>query len=114
MNEEISHSEIIELTLKQESLILFDRDKWQKIAYSTESIDRTKVADTIENAYKFIGKPIPKIIFCHSPGDALKRLGTLPIKGDIVEEVEEQFETVIFKELEEKLIDSQKYLYFCQ
>lgn len=63
MNEEISHSEIIELTLEQESLILFERDKWQKIAYSTESIVRTKVTDTIDNAYKFIGKPIPKIIY---------------------------------------------------
>ncbi|MEP0757783.1 DUF6745 domain-containing protein [Coleofasciculus sp. FACHB-T130] len=48
------------------------REKWRKIALSTEPIDRGKAAESVINAYDSIGKKAPKIIFSNSPYAALK------------------------------------------
>jgi hypothetical protein len=63
---------INELTPEQKALIPFYREKWQKIALSTERIDREKAAEAAKYAYKIMGFDEPKIIFYDSPHAALK------------------------------------------
>lgn len=58
---------ISELTPEQEALIPVYREKWRKIALSTERIDREKAAESVKAVYVFLGKPEPEIIFCNSP-----------------------------------------------
>ncbi|BAZ01942.1 hypothetical protein NIES37_59490 [Tolypothrix tenuis PCC 7101] len=63
---------IEKLTPEQEALIPVYRDKWRKIALSTERIDREKAASAVKAAYIASGKNAPKIIFSESPYVALK------------------------------------------
>ncbi|QIR38344.1 hypothetical protein HCG51_17620 [Tolypothrix sp. PCC 7910] len=63
---------IEKLTPEQEALIPVYRDKWRKIALSTERIDREKAAEAVKAAYIASGKNAPKIIFSESPYVALK------------------------------------------
>jgi hypothetical protein len=42
-------------------------DKWDKIVFSTQPIDRDKAAKAIKNAYKFLKLPAPELFFCSSP-----------------------------------------------
>ena len=58
---------IEKFTPEQEALIPFYREKWCKIMYSTEPIDREKAADAVKEAYLAIDEKEPKIIFCGSP-----------------------------------------------
>lgn len=54
---------IEKLTPEQEALIPVYREKWRKIAFSTERIDREKVTESVKAAYALIGISTPKIIF---------------------------------------------------
>ena len=71
---------IEKLTPEQEALILVYREKWLKIALSTERIDREKAAEAVKAAYVAIdfGYEQPEILFQESPYAAcnwlLKRL----------------------------------------
>ncbi|OUL24865.1 hypothetical protein [Nostoc sp. 106C] len=65
---------IEKLTPQQEALIPVYREKWQKIALSTERIDRKKAAEAVKAAYIAIGKNAPNIIFYESPYVALKSI----------------------------------------
>ncbi|MBV6621923.1 MAG: hypothetical protein KI793_03045 [Rivularia sp. (in: Bacteria)] len=63
---------IAKLTPEQEALIPVYREKWKKIALSTERIDRDKAAEAVKQAYEFIGKKEPIILFFESPYRALQ------------------------------------------
>ena len=67
--------QISQLTPEQEALIPVYREKWQKMAISTEPIHREKAANAIKAAYEAIALPEPEIIFYDSPYTALIKLG---------------------------------------
>ena len=60
-----------QLTEEQIDLIPVYRRKWQKIACSTERIDRERARLAIKKAYEFIDLAEPNIIFFSSPYEAL-------------------------------------------
>ncbi len=62
------------LTPEQEALMPVYREKWWKIALSTEPIDREKAAETVKAIYAAIGEKEPKIIFCDSFHAALNNV----------------------------------------
>ncbi|HEY9650501.1 MAG TPA: hypothetical protein V6C95_07550 [Coleofasciculaceae cyanobacterium] len=60
------------LTPEQEALIPVYRNKWRKIALSTEPIDKQKATEAVKAAYNLIRSPEPEIVFFDSPHAALK------------------------------------------
>ncbi|MBD0304272.1 MAG: hypothetical protein ICV85_19565, partial [Tolypothrix sp. T3-bin4] len=58
---------ITELNREQEALIPVIRDKWRRIALSTEAIDSSKASEAVKLAYAALGKKQPEIIICKSP-----------------------------------------------
>jgi hypothetical protein len=54
---------ITELTEEQEAMIAIYRDKWRRIAISTEPINHEKVAAVIKAAYAVSDYPEPEILF---------------------------------------------------
>ncbi len=69
----MSETQITKLTPEQEALIPVYREKWKKIALSTERIDRNKAAEAVELLYYLICKEKPKISFYESPYEALNQ-----------------------------------------
>ena len=65
---------ITELTPEQEALIPVYRDKWLKIALSTERIDKKKAAEAVNYFYQFIGEDEPELLFFDSPYGAFEEL----------------------------------------
>lgn len=63
---------IDKLTPEQEALIPVYREKWRKIAFSTERINHTKAIEAVKAGYAAIRKQQPEIIFCDSPYAGLK------------------------------------------
>ena len=43
------------------------QSKWQKVALSTDRINRKRAAATIKAVYAYANKPAPEILFCESP-----------------------------------------------
>lgn len=80
---------IEQLTPQQEALIPVYREKWRKIALSTERIDREKTVAAVQAAYHAIDYEPPEIIFQDSPDAAcqwmLKRLSPQFIKSYLQE-----------------------------
>ncbi|MBC1240295.1 hypothetical protein GNE10_24725 [Nostoc sp. 2RC] len=62
------------LTPEQEALIPVYREKWRKVAFSTERIDREKASEALKFAYTAFGFEVPKIIFCDSPYAAFSEI----------------------------------------
>ena len=54
---------ITQLTPEQEALIPDYREKWRKIALSTQRIDREKATEAIKAGYKLIGEDEPEVVF---------------------------------------------------
>jgi hypothetical protein len=54
-------------TLEEISLAKSYMDKWDKIVFSTQPIDRDRAAVVVKNAYKLIELPMPKLFFLPSP-----------------------------------------------
>jgi hypothetical protein len=77
----MSHEKIEKLTPEQKALIPVYREKWRKIALSTEPIDKEKAAEAVKNAYEMIGEEEPKIIFCDSPYSVFSYWENIPIGG---------------------------------
>lgn len=69
---------IEQLTPQQKALIPVYREKWRKIALSTEPIEREKAAESVRFAYAALGYKEPQIIICDSPRAAFDRI-FLPI-----------------------------------
>ncbi|HAX79294.1 MAG TPA: hypothetical protein DCY88_26590 [Cyanobacteria bacterium UBA11372] len=63
----MSQIKIEKLTPQQEALIGVYREKWRRIALSTDAIDPQKASKAVKAAYKFIRFGEPEIIFCDSP-----------------------------------------------
>nr|WP_242051178.1 hypothetical protein [Nostoc spongiaeforme] len=64
--------QIEKLTPEQAALISVYREKWRKIALSTERIDREKAAEAVNAVYEIMGFDEPQIVFFDSPYAALK------------------------------------------
>lgn len=69
---------INEITTAQADLIPVYREKWRRIALSTQPIDRQKAAESIlkaikaiQIAYTTIDLELPTIVFCNNPQSAL-------------------------------------------
>jgi hypothetical protein len=62
---------ITQLTPEQEALIPVYREKWLRIAFSTERIDRQKATEAIKTAYLAIGVKEPALLFFDSPYEGL-------------------------------------------
>ncbi|NES86526.1 MAG: hypothetical protein F6K10_37090 [Moorea sp. SIO2B7] len=72
------------------------REKWRRIAFSTESINLYQAKEAIKAAYALIGEPEPEIHFCGSPylvvksfsdyfllffiGNRLRKIAGLPLR----------------------------------
>ena len=65
---------ITELTPEQEALIPVYKDKWLKIALSTQKIDKKKAAEAIKDFYQFIDEDEPEILSFDSPYETCKEL----------------------------------------
>lgn len=70
---------ISELTPEQEALILVYREKWRKIALSTERIDKEKAAVAVRLVYAAMREQEPEIIFVDSLYGAMKCVNQLDI-----------------------------------
>ena len=58
---------LYKLTPEQEELIPFYRNKWRRIALSSEPIARDRAKEAIKEAYATMGKAEPEILFFPSP-----------------------------------------------
>ncbi|MEH1778640.1 MAG: hypothetical protein V7L26_05745 [Nostoc sp.] len=65
---------IEKLTPEEEALIPVYREKWLKIALSTERIDREKASEALKVAYAAFGFEVPEIVFCASPYAAFSQI----------------------------------------
>ncbi|WP_199338650.1 MULTISPECIES: hypothetical protein [Nostoc] len=65
---------ITELTEEQEAMIAIYRDKWRRIAISTEPINHEKVAAVIKAAYAVSNYPEPEILFYSNPMIAIQKV----------------------------------------
>ncbi|MBD2194237.1 MULTISPECIES: DUF6745 domain-containing protein [Calothrix] len=88
---------IEKLTPQHEALIPVYREKWRKIALSTERINRDKAAEVVETVYLFAGKKLPQIIFCNSPYQAITEMLLLnssqnKLENNLVDSVEDLIE----------------------
>lgn len=63
----MSPTKIASLTPEQEVLIPVYREKWLRIALSTERLDRQKATEAVKVTYANMGFPEPDILFCNSP-----------------------------------------------
>ena len=65
--------------LTEEDLELVDKfkEKWESIAFSTDSIDKEKATSAVKELYKFLGLEEPKIIFVPSPEEMFKQVDKL-------------------------------------
>ncbi|UBF25037.1 hypothetical protein K9N68_25875 [Kovacikia minuta CCNUW1] len=67
-------AQIETLTPEQETLIPIYREKWRKIALSTEPIDQGEVAAVIGRLYSIIAETEPEILFFDSPFTTISKL----------------------------------------
>lgn len=93
---------ITHLTPEQEALIPVYREKWRKIAISTEPIDRQKATEAVKAAYTAISRQEPEILFCDSPDAAHEMYCKL--SSNTSSDLEDEF----WKELVEQLWDEQR------
>lgn len=115
----MTQQKIEKLTPEQEALVPVYREKWRKIALSTERIDRDKATEVIGNLYSSIDKEKPKIIFYESPCSALystevnqihyslrSELGrqATPI-GSLWDQIRNQFSENVWNQLSEDIND---------
>ena len=94
---------ISELTPEQEALIPVYREKWRKIALSTERIDREKAAEAVKTAYTAIRKQEPEIIFCDSPYAGLKIVIHKQLKQRLNTEFRNQLFNPLINEVRRKV-----------
>ncbi|MBD2185100.1 hypothetical protein [Planktothrix sp. FACHB-1355] len=98
----MSQTKIEKLTPQQEALIPVYREKWRKIALSTEAIDRQKAANSIKVAYELIGYQEPEIIFCDSPF-VLCNTVVSQLESELWSQLESQLERHLWSQLENQL-----------
>lgn len=96
----MSQEKIEKLTPEQEALIPVYLEKWRKIAFSTEPIDKEKAAEAVKEAYTLIGRKEPKILFCKSPYAANRKWERIWRQQP---QILEQLSSDVSRELEDKL-----------
>ncbi len=114
----MSERKIEKLTPEQEALIPVYREKWRKIALSTEPINREKAAEAVKKAYTSTRNKEIEVFFYDSPGAAFRELSKklyhqvcqsqLPDLDSIwlsllYDDIEHQLNKELFKELNEQL-----------
>ncbi|WP_414623908.1 hypothetical protein [Calothrix sp. CCY 0018] len=57
---------IAQLSPEQQALIPVYKEKWRKIARSTQRIDKEKAAESVKAAFELIGETEPKVYFFDS------------------------------------------------
>jgi hypothetical protein len=83
-------------TQEEIDLTNFYLDKWDKILYSTQPVDRSKAEKAVLDAYRHIGLSIPEILFLTSPSPeqvsllrSKNRRGTIALKRCLVNRLSE-------------------------
>ena len=71
------NSIITELPPEQQELIPVYREKWRKIALSTERVDEEKATEAIKAAYQWLNREEPLIEFFDSPYIAFKEINEI-------------------------------------
>ena len=77
----MAHKRIEQLTPEQEALIPVYREKWLKIALSTEPINREEAVAAVKAAYAVVGLSKPNVLFCKSPYTAAKIILSRQLSG---------------------------------
>ncbi len=115
----MSENQISKLTPEQEALIPIYREKWTKIALSTERIDKNKAREAVKEAYAHIGEKEPEILFFKSPIEILEELQRWKRKNILFKPINKIWKFLInlhdniITELEDKFgeyIDDEIYL----
>lgn len=112
-------SKITDLTAEQDALIPIYQKKWQKIATSTQPIERQQAIATINRVYASMGKANPAVQFFASPNQVkselitqppeilAKQLGSpilkFPASLEIVAEIQKQIDSNLWQKLSEEL-----------
>ncbi|MEC4891678.1 MAG: hypothetical protein SAL07_00520 [Oscillatoria sp. PMC 1051.18] len=108
------------LTSEQRALIPVYQEKWRKIAFSTEAINKQQATQAVKEIYQVIGKKTPAVrffsspeilkqeIFSQPPEQLAQELGapilTIPSTFELfLGELNEQIETQLWQELTERL-----------
>ena len=94
----MSEKQIKKLTPEQEALIPAYRDKWKRIAFSTERIDRDKTVKAVELLYYLTCQKKPEITFYESPYKALNQSFKeewVEYRGDLEEYLRHQLQNQI-------------------
>ena len=73
----MSQIKITQLTSEQESLISVYREKWSRIALSTETINRDCATQAIKSIYSVMAWEKPEVLFFQSLDDAANNLPSL-------------------------------------
>lgn len=106
----MSQKKIEKLAIEAESFIGLIRQKWRKITFSTNPIDREKADGAVKEAYAAMGWPEPEIVFLESPHavgkiikqqspqELAKQLGA-PLLLSLPARVSEQLQTQLHEEL---------------
>jgi hypothetical protein len=99
---------ISELTPEQEALILVYREKWRKIALSTERIDREKAIEAVKTVYNVFGSQEPEFICIQSPDELLREIGSKLKTIDFLFRAKPPLGFRLFIELSEAIINQVK------
>ena len=110
---------IEKLNSEQEKLIAVYREKWNKIIYSTETIDRQKAIAAIKAFYHAFGKKEPEIRFFYSPIEVknellgqpaqklVKQLGspvlTIPLSAQLSNQLQEKIDGSLWLQLTQQM-----------
>ena len=97
------------LTPETEALISACVDKWQKIAFSTEPINRDQATEAVKQAYALINQPEPVILFYDRPALAENVLLDSGLKS-LGFSINYKIEAALTYALEETLNDKIDYI----
>ncbi|BAU67297.1 hypothetical protein STA3757_47080 [Stanieria sp. NIES-3757] len=95
------------LSLEQQLYISQCREKWEKVAISTKSIDRQDITQTIQSAYQLISTQQPEIIFFSSPLAMIQQVNNW-LENDLIFEAETKLGDLfneLYQETEDALIE---------
>jgi hypothetical protein len=95
---------IAKLTREKRSLIRDYQKKWDKIALSTDRIDKDKAALLVKEAYDWIGLDKPEVIFCDSPYAALINIIQLQLRKENTDNrLSEKLKLNLYEKIEKQI-----------
>ncbi|KAF3890555.1 MULTISPECIES: DUF6745 domain-containing protein [Nostocales] len=93
----------IKLTTEQQALISTYRDKWCKLALSTQEVEIEQATTAVEAIYSLMGKPKPSVFYFASPIAAIEQFDFLKIWGNQTIDIETQLIQSVRKQLSHEL-----------